>query len=269
MHGVFDHVEPMAFSYPMNLKYPDSVACSGVQAGFLMAYGSGNVIIVLVSGKDITAVLKEHSDTVCTVAFETRGPHIVSCDISGEVNFWHYQDTSWQKTRTVRLPHPARCMTWYTSRREICFSSNSGLYLSGVADFGIKSVRLCAESAFCAYNFDGSLLASHNHKKSVTIFTFVASNPYLVQVVRHPANIEVFDFHPSMPAFLTISSNYVLRIWRQGILSTFACLSAVSVPFLGRFVRPPSFSERKGFAVQKTVRIGFINDEGRQVFQEM
>ena len=265
---VLDIVKAASFSYPINTKYPNTFACSGIQAGLLVAYASGNDIVVLVEGRYITAVLKGHQHEVCAIAFEARGPYIVSADVENNVMNWHCQDlSSWQTGRSIKLNFNVISLAWYASRSKICVGSKSGLFLSNTNDIEKNYERLCPSSSFCAFNFDGSLLASHDHKRTVTVFTFVGRNQMLTQVVRHPANVELMDFHPSLPAFLTITRDKVLRIWRQSVLGTFACTSSVKVSFFGRFVKSPSMAtEKRPCGPEKPVKIGFVLHDGERVY---
>ena len=269
---VLDIVKTASFSYPINTKYPNTFACSGIQTGLLVAYASGNDIIVLVEGKYITAVLKGHQHEVCAIAFEAHGPYIVSADVENNVMHWHFQDLSyWQTGRSIKLNFDVICLAWYASRSKICVSSKKGLFLSSSNDFEKSCERLCQSSSFCAFNFDGSLLASHDHKRTVTVFTFVGRNQMLTQVVRHPVNIEVMEFHPSLPAFLTITRDMVLRIWRQSVLGTFACTSSVKVPVVGRFVRPVSLAneKRQVCGPEKPVKIGFVLSDEKRIYRDV
>lgn len=258
---VLDSTKSLSFSYPINNEYPNSVSFSGVHAGFLLAYASSNLIIVLIEGKYISAVLQGHEQTVCTVSFEIRGPHIISCDVSGKCFFWHYQDSIWQNSRIVQLDTPITSASWYTSRREICYTLKDGLYRSSLTDFGITSEKLSNKSSFCTFNYDGTLLASHNKGYTLSIFMF-SSNSYLTQVLKHPSQIVTFDFHPSLPSFLTITKDHILRIWRQSILSGFACTAAVKVPLIGFFVKNPFFySDPSSFGPQKPTTILFVSPQ--------
>jgi hypothetical protein len=182
-----DRVPGTGYSFPINLKYRNSVAFSGVQAGLLIAYSSSNMVIVLLGGKQIAAILHGHHYEVCTVAFETRGAHIVSCDMRCVCIFWHYQEPTWHQSRTVRLPYPATCISWFSSRREISFSSRNGLTKSSIAEFGQRGIRLCPRSSFCRYNYDGSLLCSHDFGRALTVVSFVPQ--ILIEVIPHPTNI--------------------------------------------------------------------------------
>lgn len=261
---ILGKIESHDFSYPLNSEYPNSISFSGVHAGLLIAYGSSNLVIVLIEGKYVAAVLKGHKTTVCTVSFETRAPHLLSCDITGNCYFWQYQDNFWQNTRIEVFPTPLTSVTWYSARREISYSSKDGLFYNTITNFGNNPMKLCNKSCFCTFNYDGSLLASHNNKLAVSIFMF-QSNPYLTQVVKHPSPIISFDFHPFLPSFLTITKDYVLRIWRQSVLSTFACTAAIKVPFIGFFVRQPSFfNNPNSFTPAKSAKILFIDQNNKR-----
>ena len=255
---LLDETEFLSFSYPINKEFENCVAFSEVQAGLVVAYGSSNMIVVLIGGKFITDVLYGHKETVCTVSFDMRKRNIISCDISGQVFFWYYQDLKWQRSDPVKLDRPFNSVSWYSAKREICYSNDQGLFHCLSHQFDESPEKLCSQSSFCTFNFDGSLLASHNRKTTVTIFMFT-SKPYLTQVVRHPTPVELLDFHPYLPAFMTISKDNVLRIWRQSVLSTFACTAAMKVPFFGYFVRyPVLFSGKSVFGVQKPTPIVFL-----------
>lgn len=258
-----DSTESMFYSYPVNSKYPNSVAFSGIQAGLLMAYSSSNLIIVLVEARQISTILKGHEAEICTVTFETRGPHIISCDVKGNCFFWHYQDTNWINTRVVKLESPATSISWFTAKREIAYSTKDGLFLTTIADFGVNYTRLSKQSEFCMFNSDGVLLVSHNFKTTLSLFIFTA-NPYLSQVVRHPAPIISFDFHPSLPSFLTITKDHILRIWRQSLLSTFACTASIRIDYICKFLYTPMFlSTKLPTGPRKSSHIVFIDKDGK------
>lgn len=248
-------------SYPFNYEYPNSISFSGFQDSFLMAYGSSNLIIVLTERKNISAVLQGHEATVCTVSFEIGGPHILSCDITGKCIFWHYQDSIWKNSRIQQLTSPLISVSWYTPRGEICYSSKDGLFHCSLANFGSTAEKLCQKSGFCTFNFDGTLLASHNNKSMVSIFQFLP-NDSLKQFLKHPAPIVTFDFHPFLPSFLTITKDHILRIWKQSIFSGFACTAAIEVPFSGFFVRNPLFvSNQSEFDPKKLTTILFLDPQ--------
>ena len=247
--------------YPFNYEYPNSISFSGVQDSFLIAYGSSNLIIVLTEGKPISAVLHGHEATICTVSFEIRGPHILSCDITGKCIFWHYQESIWENSRMEQLTTPLISVSWYTTRDEICYSSKDGLFHCSLTNFGSTAEQFCTKSSFCTFNFDGTLLASHNNKSTVKIFQFSPKNS-LKQFLKHPSSIVTFDFHPFLPSFLTIAKDHILRIWKQSISSGFACTVAIEVPFSGFFVRNTFFySNKSEFDPKKLTTILFIDHQ--------
>jgi hypothetical protein len=257
---VLDDAPSISFSYPANIAMPHSISFAGVHAGLLIAYASSNLVIVLVEGKEIIAILRGHQFPICCVTFDVRAPHLASCDLKGYVIYWRFQDMSWSNSRVIELQRPVTCMVWFSAHREVFVSSDDGLVVSSIADFGSSGTRLCSKSSFCASSLDASHIASHHNGKLVWIFTLAASSERLVQVLRHPANVEAFDFHPSMAACLTITVNLVLRIWRQSLIGTFACTFSMNVPSVGRFVRPPAiFADYNSIGSAKPARIGFID----------
>ena len=263
--SILNNIKPFKYSLPINIEFPNAIAFSGVKVGLLLSYASSNFVVVLVEGKGITSILKGHDYRVCTVAFENHGCNIISCDIQGNCIFWHFQDSEWQKARTAKLGTPATCIEWMPVRREIIYSSKDGLIKSNVSDFGVKGKLLCKRSEFCAFNYDGSLLASHYGGKAVTIF-FMSVVPQYSIVIRHNRNIILFDFHPNQQAFMTITDDYILRIWKLSVFSTFNCASIIKVPFLGRFVRLPFLAtEKKTVSINNKATIAFV--DGKKIIK--
>ncbi|OHT12019.1 hypothetical protein TRFO_18312 [Tritrichomonas foetus] len=255
-----DFAESIGYSYPINTAYPNTFAFSGIQAGVLFAYASSNFVVVLSQCRYINAILKNHESTVCSIAFEMRGPHIVACDILGNFYFWHKNDSHYELSRKIKFGIPAVCISWYPAKREICASTKKGLFYDNISNFCPKSKILTSFSCFCAFNNDGTLLASHNSQKIVTIF-ILDSIPFMTQVVRHLDPVISLDFHPFLPMFITITNDYILHVWRQTHTSNFVCTSKIKVYNIGRFIRYPVFFKEKLKSSQKPSRIAFVDDK--------
>ncbi|OHT12193.1 hypothetical protein TRFO_18091 [Tritrichomonas foetus] len=262
--------ETIGFSYPVNTKYPNCISLSGVKSGLLVAYASSNLVVVLNEGKYLTAVLRGHREEVCTVSFENRKLSIFSCDISGYAIIWEFQNPKFVKSnRIIHLKSPAISCCWYTIRQKICIASEKeGLLYSAKNDIENHSTQLLKKSKFCDFNYDGSLLVSHEYKKVLTIFVLSAI-PMRTQVIRLSKKILNFDFHPFLPMFLTITDDYVLRIFKQTTHSNFCCTTAVKVPLLGIFVRtPPIFAENTQYSTNKPAKIVFMSlDKETKVYK--
>lgn len=247
------------FSFPINKEYRHSIAVAGIQSGIVVAYASDKLIIVLISGKYIAAILRGHQAYVCTLAFEQREPHIISCDIEANCLFWHYHENSWQYTRTVKLSSPATSMSWCGFRRLICYSSKEGLFSSPVSTFGTDKKKLAPKSEMCAFNFDASLIASHTFGKYLTIFNLTLEN--YCEVLKLSSNIVKFDFHPRLTILLTYSTDGIIRIWKQSRYCTFACSAAISAPAPGCFIHMPIFfPEKYTFRKNHMGKIAFVDD---------
>jgi len=239
-----------------------SISFVNLQAGFLMVYGSGKDVVILNDSGSIKAVLRGHKHEICAVCFESKNLHIISCDIEGFFYFWHFQESIWQNTRIERIKKTISCITWYSSRRLIAISSDSGLEISGVTDFGTKSRKIIKNSEFCVFNNDGTLLASHNRGRALSI-VHTSNNKYNYQTVLHPDNISSFDFCPSSSSFITIDNDGVMRIWIEGIQSTFFCASVMRTNLIGSFIRPPYIlNYEKNCSSINTFSIGFYDNVG-------
>lgn len=256
-----DFDDKMCFSYPLNVEYPNSIAFSGIQSGVLMAYSSGNLIIVLSHCQYIKAILNGHKGTIVSITFEMRGPHIIACDMYGIFYFWHYNDTGYEKSRVVEFGIPATCISWFPARREISISTKKGLFCGGIHNFGKTNlVKLNNRSTFCQFNSDGTLLASHHNNKIVTFYIF-SSSLMTTQVVVHLCPVIQFDFHPYLSIFLSITSDLVLHIWRLTSTSNFVCTSRIKVNNICRFIKYPIYFLEKMKTDQKPARIAYIDQQ--------
>lgn len=260
----YDRIQQTRFSYPFNSEFPNSVSFSGIQASLLIAYASDKNIIILAEGKYIHEILTGHKHRICTVTFECNEPHIISCDVEGNCFFWFYLDNTWNNTMVVKLNTRVTCMSWHNNKRKICYSSAEGLFMNNVSTFENKDLRikLYKKSCFCKFNYNGSLLASHN--KDITLTIFFIGKKNLFQVIQHPEKIELFDFHPKKQEFLTITENNILRIWVLSNFSNFVCTSAVKVPYHCVFLREPMiFNGVKPFGTHAPTKLLYVNNENK------
>ncbi|KAK8900467.1 hypothetical protein M9Y10_002794 [Tritrichomonas musculus] len=254
-----DFANKICFSFPINTEFPNTIAFSVIKSGVLMAYSSGNLIIVLCHCRYVNAILSGHKATIMSIAFEMRGPHIIACDIYGIYYFWHYNDTGYEKSRVVNFGIPSTCISWFPARRIISLSTKKGLLYGSIHDFGKSPLqKLSNKSTFCQLNSDGSLLASH-HNSTVIDFYIFSSYHMLVQAVRHLNPVVQFDFHPYLPIFLSITTDLVLHIWRLTNTSNFICTSRIKVNGLCRFIKYPIYFLERMKTDQKPARIAFIN----------
>ncbi|EAY22945.1 hypothetical protein TVAG_076920 [Trichomonas vaginalis G3] len=255
--------DAMLFSLPMNAKYPRSVSFSSSHVGMLMAYSSGNLIIVLSGAKYIKAILRGHQHEICTLSFERKNLHIVSCDVEGFIMFWHYQDSIWQNTRTIQVKNPLTDISWCAARQLICYSNANGLFLGNVADFDQNSTKLAKKSVFCQFFEDGSRIASHSYSKSLIVFT-LQTKKFIPQVFKYTVNVTQFEFHPTEPMFMVITSDGKLRIYYQEFNKIFTCSTILSVPIPGRFVRPPALFNFHSHS-ENYSKIVFLTKEAQKI----
>lgn len=255
--------DAMSFSYPMNSEHPRSVSFSNSHVGMIMAYASGNLIIVLVGAKYLKAILRGHQHEICTLSFERKGLHIVSCDVEGYTMFWHYQDSAWQNTKTIQLKYPLSDISWCAARQLICYSNKNGLFLGNVSNFEEVSTRLAPKSIFCQFFNDGSRLASHNYSKSLMVFS-LQSKKFIPQVFKFTQNVSQFEFHPTDPIFMVITSDGTLRIYYQEYNKQYSCSTILSVPIPGRFVRPPALYNFHTHA-ERHSKIVFLTKEAQKI----
>ena len=257
-----DFIERSEYSYPINFEYPNAIAFSGVQSGLLMAYGSSNSVIVLTECRYLKSVLKGHKSDVCALTFEMNGPNIIVCDTSGTIYFWNYNSSDYIMTYDYYIGMIVKCISWFQPKREICFSSKNGLYLGEITSKNIKMEKIFHVSSFCAFNFTGSLLASHNYGKIVTIF-LMSSFPYVMHTAKHINPVVTFEFHPHLQMFLTITKDYILHIWIQTAQTGFICSSIVKVYNTGHFIHYPLFYAKKLKENSKPSKIVFVDSKNK------
>ena len=139
----------------------------------LFAYVTNNNIFIFSDSKNIKAILKGHKYKISNVSFESKSLNLVSSDIEGYCYFWYFQESIWQNTKIIKINPETTCISWFLSRRLISFSSNVGLELSRTIENDEKIIKLIPNSTFSCFNYDGSILCSHNNDKLLHLFFLI------------------------------------------------------------------------------------------------
>jgi len=269
MQKPFFRNREIPYSFPINEPKLACVASLGVQTGLLVAYASGDCIIVLLEGQSFSAILRGHKLYICTVSFESRDPHIISADIEGNCLFWHFQENSWQNNRSVRLSSPPTSIAWCGFRREIYYSADGNLFCSSVSSFGNERSLIASNSKYCVFNSDATIVTSHNGKNHLSIFS-ISSNPRFSQTIFLPSSIEFVDFSSQNTIFLTYTSDKVIRIWKLSNQRLYQCTSSVSSPFMGRFLKTPKlYPDSKTCLDHKNPKLVFVDSQHKIIESEV